>query len=286
MGNIIFHYTNPDSFIKIIEEGKLWATDASKMNDPNEYDLGIEKILEALDKPFQVESGELSMGDSSLFNQMLESACKAFKQLLAHRQRSNSFICSFSKDGGDSLSQWRSYAANGEGFSIGFCEDALIKKINTKNSNDPLKLICDDWFMQDVTYSNMDFKEKIESTISQLSTHQDSSVGSEYIKSLVEVRLSAKLEALAYFLKHEFYSEENEVRVVKLKDLGSHSSKKYRNTPYGISPYVDLDISGTISSVILGPRCKNSIDEIKFFLSNSGLNADNIVVSCSKGEYR
>jgi hypothetical protein len=115
---LLYHYTNLDAFTKIVATGKLWATHIQYLNDTSEQRLVRESILVRIEERLKSESGE------------------ARQKLLFWQQRLLSwtdwgdaedttyYVICFSEDGGDRLSQWRGYGAQG-GVSIGFRKSVL-----------------------------------------------------------------------------------------------------------------------------------------------------------------
>ena len=44
MRTLIYHYTSVHTFLKILDSKSIWASDLAKMNDPQEFTIGIELI--------------------------------------------------------------------------------------------------------------------------------------------------------------------------------------------------------------------------------------------------
>ena len=113
-----YHYCSIDSFFKIIESKSIWLSNSSVMNDFEE-NTRIEKHFSMIDSLFENEN-----------HIELKNWIKPFYELF---KPDYSLIFCLSEEK-DQLSQWRGYANDGTGVSIGFNVNKLgiDKKINPK----------------------------------------------------------------------------------------------------------------------------------------------------------
>lgn len=95
MKELLYHYTDSTTALKILAEQELWMTHTDYLNDLNEGKELKERIEVHLEHKQAVKVLDF-----------LDSIMEAY-------------ACSFSEDG-DLLSQWRGYCPTGNGFSIGF----------------------------------------------------------------------------------------------------------------------------------------------------------------------
>src|ERR1700735_489409 len=95
----LYHYTTLEAFVSIIESSALWATHIRYLNDTSEQRLAWKLIRDRL----QSLRGK---GDERR-NANMEFFCKT----LENPPHEDYYIASFSRDGGDRLSQWRGYKA-------------------------------------------------------------------------------------------------------------------------------------------------------------------------------
>jgi hypothetical protein len=133
---LIYHYCSPQTFLQIIENKCIWLSSTNNMNDYSEgawvknafnkavHDLkplfGIEWVIQTLQNYDDIDLKK--------------------------------YICCFSKDG-DSLSQWRAYAQDGEGVSIGIEEDELgINEHSLTANRDPRKSLA----IKEISYVDED----------------------------------------------------------------------------------------------------------------------------------
>lgn len=109
MDHIIYHYCSRTAFLGIVKSKSLWATDLLKMNDPHEVSQG-KAIIEELFTEYFPDSKLID--NRSLFD---------FSDDL--------YLASSLSKKGNLLSQWRSYANDGTGFSVGI-DAEILRRIN------------------------------------------------------------------------------------------------------------------------------------------------------------
>ncbi len=117
--DVLYHYCSTETLLSILEHGKLRFSDVNMMNDPQEwgYCYGLFErtanvLLEMAPKNAALE------GLDTDFLDHVDSYLSP-KQLMSHP-----VISCFSKQP-DVLSQWRGYADNARGWSIGFSGRAI-----------------------------------------------------------------------------------------------------------------------------------------------------------------
>lgn len=108
----IYHYTNLNTLISIIENQTLYFSNIYFLNDKKEFKYGVELILSRIDA---LKNQGLN---SEILNMLTEHTDLLFKY--------ERYVMCFSKNG-DLLSQWRAYANNGKGVAIGFDSMCLDK---------------------------------------------------------------------------------------------------------------------------------------------------------------
>ena len=287
----IYQYCSTETFRKIIENKELWLTDPSFMNDYLEMHYLDKYINEALLKI------NCDMGAKQTFYNFFQTyACKA-----------NSFFSCFSSSG-DILSQWRSYADDGCGFSIKFDVSHWNISSGVPNQCESIPKPSSLLRMNRIHY----FDEKKDKDI---------------LTKLIEITLrfienknfnaqlcgsggTSLLVSLQNIVKNPAFSEEKEVRIiyrdpsefVGLPDFGFKSSdkdgeknfiinnflkeKKYRNSKNSISIYYPLtfDSEHFIKAVILGPKNKSKDRDIESYLKHNRFN--NVEVLRSAASYQ
>jgi len=194
------------------------------------------------------------------------------------------------------LSQWRGYADNGKGVSIGFRFDLLYDIIGIPSKS-----------------------HGVNQAVGQAPTASTFILGYENIiydtggiKAIIEQILkdngTSELDAmsvkeLATTIKNESFAEEHETRITYTPDnphqtrpneiidksLSRLSEQKYRISDNRMVPYFELDYSNQTNSlfvpeIVLGPKCKLDKNVVEEFLRSNQF--DSTKVSRSKSSYR
>lgn len=113
---ILYHYTTQAGLLGILGSDSLWATKIHYLNDSSEYQLAFELAIDVLRK---LQQGERSTRKRTKIKCLLEN--------LREIEHMNVCVCSFSAHG-DLLSQWRAYAGETAGYSIGFHVEHLKER--------------------------------------------------------------------------------------------------------------------------------------------------------------
>ncbi|HRK34917.1 MAG TPA: DUF2971 domain-containing protein, partial [Candidatus Hydrogenedentes bacterium] len=123
-GTLYHHYTSALGGLKILESGDLWATNIDFLNDPDETQYGerfclrfLQNVIEEY-RPVDNEFVTLLDGIQKVIWQFAED-------IFPHELQ---FLTSFSLEG-DLLSQWRAYADNGKGLSLGFSNTEILYRL-------------------------------------------------------------------------------------------------------------------------------------------------------------
>jgi hypothetical protein len=112
---VIYHYTNDVGLRGILESGKLWLTDIFNLNDPSELSHGFSHAVSILSN---------KAADGHRWTKLFAQAFEKFRTQKELQASAHFFVCSFSSDE-DDLGQWRAYADNGRGYTLGFDTKAL-----------------------------------------------------------------------------------------------------------------------------------------------------------------
>ncbi|WP_347289863.1 DUF2971 domain-containing protein [Kluyvera georgiana] len=189
------------------------------------------------------------------------------------------YICCFSSED-DLLSQWRSYANDGRGVSIGFNRAAMPFKHKQPSvgATKPEFLGIGEVF----------YKEK-ETLYKEISEYIDQVLLFETLPGMMRSeKMSEAVKYLhneSYYTKNNYFSEEKEIRVIHLPanftnhegihmDAGSLSELNFRVTGNKITSYYEFDFSQIeqpIVEVVFGPKCELNSEQVKFLLDSNGL---------------
>jgi hypothetical protein len=117
--SVLYHYCSTGTLLSILEHGKLRFSDVNMMNDPREWRYCYELFERAANALLEMVPDRTSLEglDTAFFDHVDDYLSP--KQLMSHP-----VIACFSKQP-DVLSQWRGYADNGRGWSIGFSGPAM-----------------------------------------------------------------------------------------------------------------------------------------------------------------
>ncbi len=110
---ILYHYTTNNGLKGILQNCSIWFSHINYFIDPQEWRYGQEIVVTQLKKVREQES------EKSIIKLLedIQGAIEGYTKVLF-----NIFIACFCKED-DLLSQWREYAANGGGYSLGISFD-------------------------------------------------------------------------------------------------------------------------------------------------------------------
>ncbi|PSV21897.1 hypothetical protein C0W44_06750 [Photobacterium leiognathi subsp. mandapamensis] len=273
---MIYHYTSVDTLLKILESQSLWASDLSKMNDPQEFTAGLEILRDLFSETFP---------DSiDWFNH---------NQIVGSNNQQLLLGCSFSNMS-DDLSQWRAYGDDGCGVVIGV-DESILRSHNSMTL--PRFYIEDEKptsyvHLFNVIYTKQELVAKANDLFSSAGDFTNDRVDS--------LGLSLGISRLACSYKADFYHSESEVRAIiehskrselyLEEDLKSKQTLdlKFRTSKYGLISYCNLMLgpqeNTAIKQIVLGPKCNVTSEELRFMLMATGYG--DVSIDKSKGSYR
>lgn len=273
---LIYYYCDADAFLSICSNKILRLSDIFSMNDFLELHWGYHiwkrvasNLLEEIGKDF-LNKIDLILSESGIRGLLLATC--------------------FSLNG-DVLSQWRAYADDGNGFSIGFnAKEILQLPIR------PLRVLYDE-------KEQIDELTKIIKALYEVEQSEKKKFGNDFDRTCMTISFD-----LAAF-KNPAFSEEQEIRIVhllnfepsndffKLIDVGGHSFGKkvegqkiqFRMKEGYPVPFLELDYTngGTlnpIKEVIIGPKNYVRSTAVSVFLETNNLGK--VKIKKSKASYR
>lgn len=350
---IIYHYCSIDIFLSIIENQELWVSDIFKMNDSSEEKyledllrfylkrihgelLKDKKFKEYLKKNEEEEQEELRKKSfEEYYNKIFSYEVKksiqnyininkflAINELLKEKSKKiKRYICCFSGDG-DLLSQWRAYADDGQGISVGFKKSQIkdflkeleVETINIGNKGEVRKFLKKkEAELVDIEYKrkiknssynseltklfkyfprldfimeNKEFEEMLIDAIlsnSKMNLYSDLSPLLRYFVFMITKKIFSKeelkpqvIKRLKNFIKVKSisFSEEKESRIVIIEDETEenqninniHFRNKNNNELVSYKKLKLENIVDFISHIVLGPKNKLTVEELKRFL--------------------
>lgn len=302
--NIVYHYCSTDVFTKIISGKAIRLSDITKSNDSMEILWITKYIKEIFDEEFDKETSNTKYFNNGYpkdaFSELVEYYSDDFFKT---EQRIYSYmVCCFSETG-DLLSQWRGYADDASGFSIGFDANALAT-FGKPPADDPIS--SDIFDFNKVIYDTREQKARIRDCAKHLISELKplSKITGGNIKQQSSAAFNScflQLFKWSIFMKNPFFKEEKEWRIccgtdlrsnhksskIKIEDGLSLSDVAYYSRKNDVVPYVDLSFDKSVINIIkrvfIGPKCRASKGEIEVFMKNNGIACD---VVKSEGTYR
>lgn len=234
---VVYHYTNAAGFLGILTGKCVYFTDKHFLNDRTEVRHGTDAAIAGL----RSSLGKLESGAD---RKLLEQTCSYIEAETTERH----FIFSLSERG-DDLSQWRGYANDGNGYTIGFdprhFRDASI-------SDGP------PFGFNRVSYSESQFSSMISKLTKEYSSSKDGALDQENTAQC----FSATVGAAACFHKHHSFRFEREWRAVTYVYPEPEDEIHVRESGGRLIPYIEYPLcSGDsrlpILEIGIGPSVRN-----------------------------
>lgn len=281
-----YYYCSLNTFLDIIKNKQIYLSDPLKMND----NLEIKWYLDRLNNE-KINSNEYE----SVFDMMKMRSCIDFTfeellECLNSKGQSSIYICCFSKES-DILSQWRAYAEDGRGVSIGF----NLEKLKIANN----------FMIREIIYTNNVVYNDIESDVECVADTISTVLNEHKIttkEEQIDVFLHELIPELAQY-KNPAFSEEKEIRLIYCDDMkfekivdryGVFKEKwELKELEHdfrivgsdNITEFVKLYFDPyTIEEICIGPKCSLSKNDIKNMVKK--LLGIEINVIESKSSYR
>jgi len=285
---ILYHYCSSNAFQSIIENRRIWLSSLSLSNDSMEGKL-VAEILARIAKADGLDQAAMHR---------LQESVSGLEQVI------DGLGFCLSEDG-DLLSQWRGYAADATGVSIGFSKDYLARFAEAsrapEKSGFTLQRVEYDLEIQESlikpTYIEIKklinegaFKLPVRTILSDGRSNDEVKRDNEKIKSafsqltLTVLTLFAKL----FLLKSSAFREEHEWRLISYFVKTGDDMCSFRALNDRIVPFREFELleseSGSIVEVILGPKNTTPNYVIESFLKQRGF--ANVTILRSEATYR
>lgn len=241
---LLYHYTSVESFVSIINRGELWASHIRYLNDTSEQCLMWNHVRARIQA--ETDAANESNSDRLLLLQSLSSTPLEL----------DLYVLSFSKDGGDRLSQWRGYGGSA-GVAIGFDSEELKKRCSAfttaKSHNKPYPMGFA--ILTAVKYIEPSGDERANKIIDVFMEYPEVTVHeSRFTK---EEAFARRVSLSSSSMKHKAFCEENEWRIA-IFDL-PEGNVRFRTGKSMMIPYVPFDLGRgeqewpLIRRIIVGP---------------------------------
>ena len=306
--NVLYHYCSLSTFLNIFRKDNsgqpyisIWLSDIQKSNDS----LELIKLRDCLFRQIDDNIWDLRCICNNESNSergvQLNALWKNSKKEIYKVSSKHLAFCL--SENGDLLSQWRGYADDGQGVSIGFKKD-FFHKISDLTST-PYEDGEATFEFKPIIYDDVKALDYIhnESGIDKFSLCKKYREESECVNKAIKNVICA-----APFYKNSAFEEEREWRIVAsymLTDLTPPVFSKYSNNVFlfkeieysascrKLIPHVEIqtpNIKDAIAEIYIGPKCKETVADIRHFLVCMGIlkdrNDDSIKIMKSEASYR
>jgi hypothetical protein len=230
---VVYHYTTMDTMLKIVESASIWATSIKYLNDTSEGDHFLDLILRRL--PDYIRERPRGPEDVGILQDVLNMPQPSEFESFRHRP----FVASFSRDD-DSLPQWRSYCANGNGVAIGFLIGCLRRgNVEIGHGFNPRVLCNEIEYVDSFNVKSIDdiISVAVRAAAFAARTHilEDGMSRGQVFRRYAE--------SAAYIKKHPSFSNEREFRLlVHTFGVSRYSQFQFRATRSTLVPYVQVSI--------------------------------------------
>ncbi|RAW19321.1 hypothetical protein DC345_00625 [Paenibacillus taichungensis] len=278
---LYYHYCSVNTFVKIIENSTIRASNPFKMNDTQEFKWLFKFIPEVIESYVSVLTDEKQKEQYKYF--YIETLTEIYEGY--YSEQVNPYIACFSEEG-DILSQWRSYADNSRGVAIGFSleefkKHQLIEIINInydlKQQKELLLQALIDFGLEDPTNLNFDRMK--------------------HVFTAATIAIEHILDKSIY-CKNPAFSEEKEVRLVynpeKYSPFNQEQSQlivsdiQFRNDNEKLISYYDINFSEfkkeVVKEIYIGSNSKLNDRDLTLFLEKNGYY--NLEIKSSASTYR
>lgn len=293
----LYHYCSLDTFLKIIKNKTIWLSDILKSNDFDE----ITWAKRMLRYKIVTVTRDYISNHPDCDNEKVWELSRACQEIIF--DKTSRFWTFCLSEESDLLSQWRGYADDGQGISIGFKRElfdflsvlplAGIKKKNTDINFRKINYSIDAierWFAEEKMFDDCYQAKNIEELQNAL------------FKAMFAVE-----EAAVYYKNDAFYEEkewrlvlsvnDRETTINSFSELNtpkmSFSNVEYTVIRQQLISHVELRMDALkdfILEIVVGPKCRSSIDEIRLVLYTYGflesISDEKIRIARSKASYR
>jgi len=259
---VLHHYCTTETFMAIVASKRIRLSALSMSNDSEEGRLVL-RLTEKLGEAHHTEPA------------VLASLRAHWNEVVA----ANEGLGFCLSEHGDLLSQWRGYAGQGRGVSIGFSTE-FLKRVSVADE-------ADEHFatLERVEYGEAQQLHEYGPTYTAL---VNAIVDAQGYLQYGHVSITEKLQAVLnrklrpwtrkiYTFKNDGFAEEREWRMLALLAAEEQEDCSYRAVDDKIVAFrelrLDADECQAILSVTLGPKHVTPVDQVERMLQRHGINA-------------
>jgi hypothetical protein len=273
--SVLYHYTTQRGLLGILETDSIWATKIHYLNDSSEYQLAVDVANDVLHALLKGERGTKK-----------RTKIKCLLDNLRSIEQMNVCVCSFSEHG-DRLSQWRAYAHEASGFSVGFHSEQVEHQAKSQDFS-LVRCIYDEKQQRDL------IEETVLTSLGQDFNTTPSRVDPEQPRTFFVLAtggdFARRFAQLAPLIKSPAFHEEAEWRLISTKGVDVRTMS-FRPGKSMLIPYVQFRLGSDkmkyLHSLTVGPTPHRQLAE---YAANSLLArwavAHSPKVHSSKAPYR
>jgi len=273
---VIFHYSDLEGLLGILQSRGFWLSDARFMNDSEELYNGRRIAADVIE----------AYTDRLPRDGYREAVAEAGRRIRGD-EAAKVYFSSFCMDG-DLLEQWRAYAINGKGVSIGFdLSGANLRHFQKLPTLSVHKVVYDDALKREVIRIILD--RYGQSYAREAGKRAGDDLAKDYCRELVGMA-----GYFSCFFKNAAFATEKEVRLVATGDVAARFSRMHFRVSKGaVVPYVcsselvaprggpETSEPLPVSRVIVGPTSNQDlmVAGLREFFLHNGYDPDLVVRS-------
>ena len=266
----LYHYTDLNACLSILQNKKLRFTDVRYCNDPEEIGGGL-KILNSIHAEMLPKYLNLSPSFAFLMTFIvhtlnLATSFDAHDEILLQKAHADIAQCGFEPDKfaygksyvfiacfsakKDDLRQWMPYATDGKGVAIGFKGLDEVHDLTSENT----------WVLN-VCYKPLEQKEQYVRNIYDKAFKVFSQMNLSLIDTFATHAFSALLmDVIA--CKSSNYKDEDEWRIIKVCDRKEVNMRlSFRVSDHIVRPYIEVPINPhSVLEIITGPKLEKTLN--------------------------
>lgn len=302
----LYHYCSTDKCFNILKSQTIRMSDISKSNDAAELELMFPDLLHVVLKKYLANPFPFKLFerfDEDAMQELINDSELYWQDRFVNGSFSNFVLC-FSEEK-DSLSQWRGYAHDGQGCCIGFSKDVIQRFCDSSNGVLLFKKV--EYVTQNQIESKIDnlaneilqLLRTLRQWIVKHITGNDNSPDTDHLLEFNFIGALAKIFTESLSLKSRYFSEEREWRLFLANQaykepdwvidktatlIGPNQFDETLNflnnkiefnwTDNDLIPFFPLKFDEfskmPITEILLGPKSKIRISDMKLFLQKYG----------------
>jgi hypothetical protein len=264
----LFHYTDYNGLAGIVSKDLFWATNAKFLNDASEVHYG-----------FEIAMKEVHERQRSATTERWKDLLRVAEQFLCDpsSELSDAYVVCFCQHN-NMLSQWRTYGAEGGGYSMEFMFPSALPPGTRSDFR------CWQIFLAKVTYEPDEQRRSLKKLLGEVERavvdiQSENLPPGESLEGFSARILGTMLPSWLYTVKDRAFSSEHEWRLVMLPSVTERGYAEYCNLLFrsgriGLIPYVTVrrEPKLPLTGVTCGPNVSHEVAEhaVKMLLKKHG----------------